>query len=294
MKLHEFEEGMNVAQVVSAFLMSHTTFMVELYDQAKPDQAQRFTEGLEKAKAMLQASRPDVAIISGSDHVRTFFYDNVPAFCIGVGEKAQSWGDGGTPSTEITVHSDMARFMLREALNRGWDIAYSEDMRLDHAYLIPITQLLAGMDIPIVPIFQNCNLPPYTTMKRCLEVGGILREIIEAWPGSERVALIGSGGISHWVGVPEMGKINPEFDRTFISQIEQKDFEAIAAYTEEQIEELGGNGAQELRAWATVLGATKDFDLKSTCYEPIEEWATGMGIMAGLAPSVAAEVGMSA
>ena len=272
-----------MARIVSAILMSHTTFMVELVDRADAEQVRRFSQGLDEARRALLDSQPDVVLVSGSDHVRTFFYDKVPAFCIGIGEQVESWGDGASVQ-QVEIHDAMARFLLRQALMRGWDLAYSENMKLDHAFMIPITQLFRERRWPVIPLFQNCNLPPYASMQRCLEVGGILRQAIEAWPGDTRVALVGSGGISHWVGVPRMGDINEEFDRRFLGQIEQGDLEAIGRYSEEEIEEQGGNGAQELRAWATVIGAVPDFRWRIACYEPIKEWATGMGIMIASAP----------
>src|SRR3546814_6774126 len=77
--------------------------------------------------------------------------------------------------------------------------------------LFPDTTLFRS--IPVVPIIQNCSVAPMPSLGRCYRLGAALRRAIEAWPNPARVALIGAGGLSHWVGMPGMGRVDTDFDR---------------------------------------------------------------------------------
>jgi len=67
-----------------------------------------------------------------------------------------------------------------------------------------------------VPIVVNAFAPPMPSLKRCRHVGAFVREVIERWPTKKRIAVVGTGGLSHWVGLPGTGKVNAEFDRWFM------------------------------------------------------------------------------
>src|SRR5919199_1809074 len=88
--------------------------------------------------------------------------------------------------------------------------AYSSDLVLDHGTMVPLHFLTPRLDLPIVHVHQATSRGPRPPLKRCYELGRILRQVIEARPASERVAVIGTGGLSHWVGGPRMGDVNAE------------------------------------------------------------------------------------
>jgi hypothetical protein len=91
------------------------------------------------------------------------------------------------------------------------------------------------------------------------------------------VALIATGGISHWIGVPNTGHINPEWDRWVLDTIAEGRGEELAALTWDQIERDGGNGGQEIRNWISVLAAVPGVKGEVMVYEPVKEWLTGCG-----------------
>src|ERR1700752_1531110 len=74
-----------MATVVAACMMSHAPNMTALPDAA-PEQRKRFLAGLTAMRTRLAAARPDLAVMFVNDHVQNFFYDNLPAFCIGVAD----------------------------------------------------------------------------------------------------------------------------------------------------------------------------------------------------------------
>jgi hypothetical protein len=97
------------------------------------------------------------------------------------------------------------------------------------------------------------------------------------------VAIVGTGGLSHWVGTPQMGRINEEFDRWFLDcLVERRIDEATGRYARyEDLEAVAGNGGHEIRDWLAVAGAmTERLRPQVLAYEPLKPWMTGTGIMA--------------
>jgi len=135
-----------------------------------------------------------------------------------------------------------------------------------------------GWRIPVVPIVQNCGVAPMPTLGRCYRLGAMIGRAVEAWPARARVALIGAGGLSHWVGMPGMGRINQEFDRWFLDRLARGQAEEVLALTDAEVERAG-NGAHEIRSWLTVAGARAGRRARVLAYEPVAAWVTGMGVI---------------
>ena len=101
---------------------------------------------------------------------------------------------------------------------------------------------------------------------------------MDAWPVPQRVALIGTGGLSHWVGMPGMGRINADFDRWFLDRLSTGRADDVLSLTDAKLEEAG-NGAHEIRSWLTVAGAVGGKPARVLVYEPVSAWVTGMGVV---------------
>jgi hypothetical protein len=275
-----------MAQVVAGFACSHVPFMAtpKNWERLGADERGNLRQGFDRARQLLEASRPDVLITFADDHFDRCFYDNLPAFLVGVGETARgpAVADFGIPEVRLPILSDLARFIVTEGLDRGVDFAYSEDLALDHAELAPMIHLTPRWDVPIIPIVVNAFAPPMPSLRRCFDVGAFVRGCVERWHGNERVAVLGTGGLSHWVGPPETGRINAEFDRWFLDCLSRREFEEIttryARHTD--LEAVAGNGGQEIRDWLAVAGAMPpQLHAQVLAYEPLQPWFTGTGIM---------------
>jgi aromatic ring-opening dioxygenase catalytic subunit (LigB family) len=152
---------------------------------------------------------------------------------------------------------------------------------LVHAEVVPLSFLTPNWDIPIVPIVVNAFAPPMPSLKRCVQVGAFVRETVGRWPEQKRVAVLGTGGLSHWVGLPEMGRVNAEFDRWFMDTLAAgHQSEIIARYRKaEELDAVAGNGGQEVRDWLAAAGAMPaELNAKVLAYEPLP--GCGIGVMA--------------
>ncbi len=54
----------------------------------------------------IRDAKADVLLVFGQDHFSSFLYDNMPAFCLGVGQLS-AWGDWGTRQGELPTCSPL-------------------------------------------------------------------------------------------------------------------------------------------------------------------------------------------
>ena len=125
----------------------------------------------------------------------------------------------------------------------------------------------------------NSGVEPLISNKRCFEIGRSMREAVLCWPGGERVAILGTGGISHWVGMKEMGRVNVEWDRMIMDAVTNGDAETLIALDDDEIIRESGNGGLEIKNWMVALGFIDKFRGETIEYQPIPEWVTGCGFM---------------
>ena len=130
----------------------------------------------------------------------------------------------------------------------------------------------------MVPIVMNCTTPPLMTLRHAYDFGVALGAAIRSYPGLDRVALVGAGGLSHFVGEPRVGDIDEEFDRWFLAQLESGELDDLLDMPNDELMQAG-NGTGEVRSWVTVAGAMHGHKAKSLAYEAIYEWINGMGVI---------------
>jgi aromatic ring-opening dioxygenase catalytic subunit (LigB family) len=274
-----------MADIVIGIAASHAPNLANpaLMQGVNEEQYATVKAGFAQARTLLEQARPEAIVIFSTDHFDRCFYDNLPPFLVAVGEAAtgpvNEWLK--IPKVTVKVAGELGRFLVSEGLENGVDFASSAELGLDHAEVVPLSYLTPNWDIPIVPIVVNAFAPPMPSLKRCLQVGAFVRETLERWPERKRVAVIGTGGLSHWVGLPETGRVNAEFDRWFLDcLVGGRGAEVLTKYQRaEELEKEAGNGGQEVRDWLAVAGAMPaSLKPRVLAYEPIP--GCGIGVMA--------------
>jgi hypothetical protein len=215
-----------------------------------------------------------------NDHLQNFPYSNMPAFCVGLASEYDAPSPGGAGLMRIAPRRIAGRpewglALLEAGLERGIDFAYSYEIDSWDELAVPLHFLMPEATAPLVPVYTNCAAPPLPTPRRCHAVGGFVGDFIRSRPAAERVALVATGGISHWVGTPETGRINPDWDHRVLDCIARADLEPLLRLSRDDIERDGGNGGQEIRNWLALLGAVPGWKGEALAYEPVPEWITG-------------------
>jgi len=145
--------------------------------------------------------------------------------------------------------------------------------------MLPPPHLRPEMALPLTLVLQNCVQPPLAPLARFQEFGQFLAKAIAAWPRPDRFAIIGVGGISHWIGIKRMGEINAAWDRWFLDQVCQGQMDAILRLTPADVERDGGNGGEEIRNWITVMAAAGCRPGELMGYEDVADWVCGAGVV---------------
>jgi 2,3-dihydroxyphenylpropionate 1,2-dioxygenase len=175
--------------------MSHSPLM--LVKELRPkerDAEKRFYEVLGHYRKKLKARPPDVVVIFSPDHFNGFFFDLMPSFCIGT--EAQSTEDWELPKEDLKVDSALAEACTRHLHRRGFDLALSRRMKVDHGMTIPLIKLFGRIrGATVIPIFVNCAGDPRPTFRRVRRFGEEVGRFF-ATTGLD-VLFIGSGGLSH-------------------------------------------------------------------------------------------------
>ncbi|SRR5579884_829089 len=264
-------------------IQEETSAVIESY-------VQRIRKNFRVLREQLEAYRPDAVIIVGDDQMEVFSRAFIPALAIYLGEQvvgSTSIGLLGEPYEENRVtlrcHVPLARLILEELMARHFDLAYMEELvplsrpqvGLGHAFTRLARVLgLHETGIPTVILFLNAYHPPLPTATRCYQLGQALREILDRRP--ERVALLGSGGLSHDPRGPRAGWVDEPLDRWILERIARGQGEQLQhLFTFDSDTLRGGTG--EIRSWITVAGAFHGMPATVVDYIPARHAVTGLG-----------------
>ena len=262
--------------LVFAGVCSHAPGIVGRADQADPLAKQRLDAAFRDLRLQLEASQPDALIVVAAEHFANFFMNNMPSFAMGLADYYEGPIDNpewlGIEKTRIPGNRSLSERLISKVMERS-DVSYAEEWKFDHGIMVPLHFLTPQYELPIVPANINCQGPPLAPLHRAWEFGQALREAADSVP--ERVALIGTGGISHWPATPDSGKINEVWDREFLNHWSKCDKESLLAYSDSQAYMDAGQGAFEIRTFIAVSGATEGCPATVHFYEPIPIFAVG-------------------
>jgi len=241
--------------------------------------------------------KPDVAVLVGNDQMEVFEDANIPAFMVCFSESLDNvpFSDEQKkrlpPGIEIAEpnhhgksaqtypgHPKLGRYLIEALMQRDFDVAAAARLPqspssnisgLPHAYGFIYRRIMQDNFVPAVPFFINTFYPPnQPTTRRCFSLGEALADSIAAWDADVRVAVIGSGGMSHFV-------VDEELDRAFLGHMQRKDADALIAIPAYNFR----SGTSELKNWIPVAGAMNEAGLGMTVveYQPLYRSAAGTG-----------------
>jgi 2,3-dihydroxyphenylpropionate 1,2-dioxygenase len=260
-----------MGEIVAAVGTCHTPYMFTRPPDENPEQLDQAGRAMNELGKVLDETKPDVIIFLGADHVETFSVTCVPTFAIVAGDTAHAKFAGR--EHKLPIHREMAEDILHKLVEEyNFDISYSEDAELGHAFSIPFEYVIAGRKIPVIPFFTNVYVPPLPTPKRCESLGKTLAEIIKG--RKEKVAIIASGGMSHFPGTTKYLHPEFDFDRWLVSQFEAGNANALLNMTGTQLDEVGNT---ELLSWAVLFGAIGT--QKGELIDYIPTWHHGLCMM---------------
>lgn len=264
----------------------------ELDPELQMQRHERNQRGIAQVAEALKDANVDVLVMFGDDQQEYLTDDNMPAFCIYWGNEIKVLGQGeaytaatgyqpliGYPPEDSVVptHGALGKHMIEFLTEAEYDVGYSRFLDPDrggrsrggvgHAFAYVHHRIMEGLTIPTVPIMVNTYYPPnQPTPKRCYEIGRAVRSAIEAWPGKERVAVLASGGLSHFV-------VDEELDTWTLEGLQEKSIVKLSQLPRERL----NSGNSEARNWMSLAGAAEHLDMELFDYVPCYRSPAGTG-----------------
>jgi Catalytic LigB subunit of aromatic ring-opening dioxygenase len=258
-------------------------------------QSRMVQASLDRLADALAAARPDVVLIVGDDQHELFDAGNLPAISIFYGDKGITHTFGtrriGDPEFmrvlskayamdehhEFECDGEFARGLIEHLIESGIDIgacgkvSTPDTHGFGHAYGFVMTRLMTKVRARVVPVMLNTYYPPnQPTPARCYAIGRAIRAAIDASPLNRRVAVVASGGLSHFV-------TNEPLDHRIINALKTGDATDLCRLPVKLLK----SGASEIRNWIAVAGILDG--VKTTWLEYVPVYRTPAGTGIGLA-----------
>ena len=205
--------------------------------------------------------------------------------------KASSWGYGDQ-AMDVPVDAALGKHLIEFLIDADFDVSHIRYLRdeyggrigpagyvdrvrqtapkhqgMPHGYSFVVRRIMNGSVRPIVPLFQNTCYPPnQPTPRRCYQLGKALHAAIEAWDSDKRVAIVASGGLSHFV-------VDEELDRMVLRGLAEKDGELLSTLPRQRLD----SATSETRNWVTAAGAMEHLQFRQIDYLPGYRTPAGTG-----------------
>ena len=250
-----------MSSIVGAAAVPHTPFFP--MKAAREGDQSAVGAQYARVRTMLERTRPDLIVLFDSDHVNTFFLDNLPTFAVGVARRTSGPNDltDGLPAYDVPGDEAAGRLIHAVGVNDGFDLSVTQEFTVDHSVLVPLHFLTPGMTTPVVPVFINGLVPPVPRSQRAFGLGQAVARAVAELPGDRRVAVVSSGTVSHEIGGPRVradapfSVPDPSWVERVIALLKAGDPEALVAEATTERMFQAGDVAAELLNLIAVLGA---------------------------------------
>lgn len=216
----------------------------------------------------LATARADVAVVIGDDQREIFGDQDFPMFAFFLGTelidrppsaeeleripqgiRAASWAAHGERPATHRACAELSQHIVGALVDADFDVAVFSRQpagtTLGHAFTFPRYRLGLPARTPITPVFINTYYPPNVpSARRCYQLGQVIGKAVRAWPKDARVAIIASGGLSHFV-------IDEELDRQVLDALSSGDPEPLCSIARKKLR----SGTSEILNWITAAGA---------------------------------------
>lgn len=219
-------------------------------------------------------AKVDVAVIVGNDQMEIFDERLIPAFAVHYGDTITNYEFSEERMAKVPVgvelaipgyiprggaeypgHPELATHIIRSAIGDNFDVAAMKGMpkpETPHAWGFIYRRIMRDNPVPSVMVSVNAFYPPnQPTVRRCYDFGQSIVRAIRSWDSDARVALLASGGLTHFV-------VDEEVDRTFLNALMEKDITRV----EQLGEAIFQDGTSELKNWVPVAGAMAEVGLE--------------------------------
>lgn len=211
-------------------------------------------------------------------------------------------GYGDIP-LDVPVPSVFGRFLIERLMDEDFDVAQlryveksyggsvarhypTRDGELDvvrttsqrpqglpHGFAFVVKRLFVNEPGPLLPVIQNTCYPPNAVSpRRCYALGEALARAISSWDEEARVAIVASGGLSHFV-------VDESLDRMILKALAERDAETLRSLPRNRLY----SATSESLNWVTAAGALAGTPLEMELLDYVPVYRTEAGTGGGWA-----------
>ena len=273
-----------MANIVGAVTTSHVPAIGKAIAQNLQNDPywKPFFDGFKPVHRWLDQVKPDVAVVLYNDHGLNFFLDKMPTFSVGAAPEYtnadEGWGIPTVPA--FTGEQDLSWHLIESLVEEEFDITTCQQMKVDHAFTLPMALLWPGSTnwpVRVVPVCINTVQFPLPSASRCYKLGEAVGRAVASWKSDAKVVVLGTGGLSHQLDGERAGFINKEFDLAFMESLVANPKWATQYSIAELVEKTGTQGV-ELVMWLAARAALpgKVRQVTSNYHIPISNTASGV------------------
>ncbi|MEE8465039.1 MAG: extradiol ring-cleavage dioxygenase [Dehalococcoidia bacterium] len=205
--------------------------------------------------------------------------------------KASAWGYGDV-EMDVPVDAELSLHLIHSLIEDDFDIAQSRYMNeqaggtvgpigylnkpivterrpqaMPHAYAYVVKRIMNNKIRPIVPLTQNTFYPPnQPSPRQCYNLGKAMAKAVNNWDSDKKVAIVGSGGLSHFL-------VDEEIDQMALKGMKEKDADLLASLPRYRL----NSGSSEILNWITAAGASEHLNMEVVDYVPVYRSPAGTG-----------------
>lgn len=230
---------------------------------------QRLLSGYERMAADLRAADPDVVLVTADCHFQSF---ETHHYVVGTADRhtgSMEFFKRPDLDLELTGSPEMAGRITEAVRASGLEVEEAPRVDLDHGLIVPLRLMLPRPDVAVVPIITqpHRSFSPYGARA----FGAAMRTAVEG--SGLKVAMLATGGLSHWLDPGKFGGVDVEFDTYLLEMLRAgrgNDIANLEPYP------LLDHGQYEFPNWLIMLGLVGDGVRGEVyTYEPME--ASGGG-----------------
>ena len=253
-----------MAKIVAGVATSHVPAIGAALDLGKSGEPywQPVFAGYDFSKKWIAELNPDVIFLVYNDHASAFSLDIIPTFAIGCAAEFpiadEGWGPRPVPP--VIGHPELAWHIAQSTILDEFDMTIVNKMEVDHGLTVPLSLMYGqptAWPVPVIPLAVNVVQYPPPTGHRCYMLGKAIRRAVESFDRPLRVAIFGTGGMSHQLQGPRAGLINKTFDTAFLDAFVADPAKLAQMPHLEYVREAGSEGI-ELVMWLIMRGALDD------------------------------------
>jgi aromatic ring-opening dioxygenase catalytic subunit (LigB family) len=263
-------------------------------------QSEVMKKAFKRLKADVAELAPDVLIVIANDHPGEFLeFSNVPALAVFYGDKVISatfendkvknrrqqlsspeimqqmaTGMGMETNHVWPGSSKVGKHLIENLIDQGFDVGALKEVEdpfrngHGHGFGMVVKELMDRENlIPMVPIYLNAWPPNEISPSRCYDLGRALRRAIETIPDNLRVAVVASGGLSHFV-------TDADLDEHVLAALRSRSEQDLRNLPKYRLK----SGNSEIRNWVILAAAVEHLQMDWDEYIPVFRTSSGTGL----------------